>query len=291
VLSTLRLDNRLSNISGKYMDAAGSLRLIADRGVMFCAGLAQRHPYLWKFAWETIHRLPILLPHDKSYRALRHFIALRPEGLFLDVGANDGVSALSFRRFSTSYRILSLEPNPLLEPELKRLKESDPCFDYKIVGAGSVRERMKFFVPLYKNVVLHTFTSSNREHILAAIVESFGRAVADAVEIKEFDCDIIPIDALNLDPTIIKIDVEGLDYAVIQGLSATIGRAKPFIIIELGAAKYEQIKEGLSERDYVLLTYNISSDSFSPAPASFDASRYRNYFAVPENFVKSIPLK
>ena len=273
------------------MNAPGSLRLITDRGVMLCAGLVQRHPYLWKFAWETIHRLPILLPHDKSYHALRHFIVLKPEGLFLDVGANDGISALSFRRFSKSYRILSLEPNPLLEPKLKRLKESDPRFDYKIVGAGSVRERMKLFVPIYKNVVLHTFTSSNRDQILAAIVENFGRAVADTVEIKAFDCDIIPIDALNLDPTIIKIDVEGFDYAVVEGLSATIGRAKPFIIIELGVAKYEQIKEDLTERDYVLLTYNISSDSFSRAPASFDASRNRNYFAVPENFVKSIPLK
>jgi FkbM family methyltransferase len=273
------------------MDAAGSLRLITDRGVMFCAGLVQRHPYLWKFAWETIHRLPILLPHDKSYRALRHFIALKPEGLFLDVGANDGISALSFRRFSKSYRILSLEPNPLLEPKLKRLKEFDPRFDYKIVGAGSVRERMKFFVPIYKNVVLHTFTSSNRDHILAAIVESFGRAVADTVEIKAFDCDIIPIDALNLEPTIVKIDVEGLDYAVIQGLNATLERARPMIIIELGAAEYQQINEHLSERDYVLLNYNIFSDSFSPAPAAFDASRYRNYFAVPEGLVKSIPLE
>src|SRR5262245_34578145 len=202
------------------MDTAGSLRLITDRGVMFCAGLAQRHPYLWKFAWETIHRLPILLPHDKSYRALRHFIALKPEGLFLDIGANDGISALSFRRFSKNYRILSLEPNPLLEPKLKRLKKSDPHFDYRIVGAGSVRDRMKFFVPIYKNVVLHTFTSSNRDHILAAIGDSFGRGVAYTVEIEAFDCDIIPIDALNLDPTIIKIDVEGFNYAVLQGLVA-----------------------------------------------------------------------
>jgi FkbM family methyltransferase len=278
-------------VSGKRMNTAGSWRLIADRGVMLCADLVQRHPYLWKLAWETIHRLPFLLPHDKSYHALRHLIALKPDGLFLDVGANDGISALSFRRFSKSYRILSLEPNPLLEPELKRLKESDPCFDYKIVGAGSGRERMKFFVPVYKGIILHTFTSINREHILAAVVESFGRAVADALEIKAFDCDIIPIDALNIDPTIIKIDVEGLDYAVIQGLSATIERARPFIIIELGAAKYEQTKAHLSEREYVLLTYNVFSDSFSPAPASFDASTYRNYFAVPENLVKSIPLK
>src|SRR3954468_10990200 len=83
-----------------------------------CARVAQLHPFSWKFAWEAVHRLPFLLPHDKSYNALKHFIAATPEGLFLDVGANDGISALSFRKFSKDYRILSLEPNRLLEPAL-----------------------------------------------------------------------------------------------------------------------------------------------------------------------------
>ena len=117
---------------------------LIDSAVARCAQLAQRHPRLWKLAWDAIHRLPFLLPHDKSYRALRHFIALKPEGLFLDVGANDGISALSFRRFSKSYRILSLEPNALLEPALKKLKASDPHFDYRMIGAGAVAGRTKF---------------------------------------------------------------------------------------------------------------------------------------------------
>jgi FkbM family methyltransferase len=267
-----------------------------DRAVELCAHRVQRHPYLWKLAWEAVHRLPFLLPHDKSYRALRHFVALKPEGLFLDVGANDGISALSFRKFSKSYRILSLEPNALLEPALKKLKASDPHFDYRMIGAGAVAGRVKFFVPLYKSIVLHTFTSNNRGHILAAIEKSFGGSIANDVTIEAFDCDIIPIDSLDINPSVIKIDAEGFDYDVIEGLKTTIQRARPFIMIEIADPEYDQIKKYLSDRHYVLLTYDIFADTFSHAPAippgTKDATfSHRNFFAVPEDFVSSIPLK
>jgi FkbM family methyltransferase len=247
-------------------------------------------------AWDAIHQLPFLLPHDKSYRALRHFIALKPEGLFLDIGANDGISALSFRRFSKSYRILSLEPNALLEPSLKKLKESDPNFTYKIVGAGAVTSRMKFFVPVYKNIVLHTFTSNNQDHILAAIEKSFGASVANDVTIESFDCDIIPVDSLDLNPSIIKIDAEGFDYDVIEGLKTTIERSRPFIMIEIAASEYDQINKHFSDRHFILLTYDIFSDTFSHAPAIAPSTKgatfsHRNFFAVPEEFLNSMPLR
>jgi hypothetical protein len=106
-----------------------------------CARFAEFHPYVWKMAWEAVHRLPFLLPHDKSYNAFRHFIANRPSGLFLDVGANDGISILSFRKFDSNYRILALEPNPLLEPALKKIKSNDAGLDYKMVGAGAAPAR------------------------------------------------------------------------------------------------------------------------------------------------------
>jgi FkbM family methyltransferase len=109
-----------------------------------------------------------LLPHDKSYNALRHFIAARPQGLFLDIGANDGISALSFRRFDKAYKIVSLEPNSLLEAPLKRISCTDQNFEFRMIGATSKRERIKFFVPVYRGIVLHTFASANRDHILDA---------------------------------------------------------------------------------------------------------------------------
>ena len=272
------------------------MRPLIDSAVARCAQLAQRHPRLWKLAWDAIHRLPFLLPHDKSYRALRHFIALKPEGLFLDVGANDGISALSFRRFSKSYRILSLEPNALLEPALKKLKASDPHFDYRMIGAGSVAGRMKFFVPVYRNIVLHTFTSNNQDHILAAIEKSFGPSIANDVTIEAFDCDIIPVDSLDINPSVIKIDAEGFDYDVIEGLKTTIGRSRPFIMIEISDSEYVQINKYFSDRHYILLTYDIFSDTFSHAPAIAPRTKgatfnHRNFFAVPEEFLNSMPLR
>jgi FkbM family methyltransferase len=272
------------------------LRPLIGSAVELCAQLVQRHPRLWKLAWDAIHQLPFLLPHDKSYRALRHFIALKPEGLFLDVGANDGISALSFRKFSKSYRILSLEPNAFLEPALKKLKASDPYFTYKIVGAGAVAGRMRFFVPVYKNIVLHTFTSTNQDHILAALKKSFGASIANDVAIEAFDCDIIPVDSLDINPSVIKIDAEGFDYDVIEGLKTTIERSRPFIMIEIADSEYDQIREYFSDRSYVLLTYDIFSDTFSHAPPIAPSTKgatftHRNFFAAPEEFLNSIPLR
>jgi len=272
------------------------LRPLIDSAVELCAQLVQRHPRLWKLAWDAVHQLPFLLPHDKSYHALRHFIALKPEGLFLDIGANDGISALSFRKFSKSYRILSLEPNALLEPALTKLKASDPHFTYKIVGAGAVTGRITFFVPVYKNIVLHTFTSNNRDHILAAIEKSFGGSIANDVMIKSFDCDIIPVDSLDINPSVIKIDAEGFDYDVIEGLKTTIERSRPFIMIEIADSEYDQIYKYFSNRHYILLTYDIFSDTFSHAPAIALSTKratftHRNFFAVPEDSMNSIPLK
>jgi hypothetical protein len=56
------------------------------------------------------------------------------DGLFLDVGANVGQSAMSFRIFNRQARILSIEPNPDLEPDLRIVRLVGRC-DYLMVSA------------------------------------------------------------------------------------------------------------------------------------------------------------
>src|SRR5215831_370500 len=71
--------------------------------------------FLYYYTKKLFHVLPFMLPHEKDYFGLK--LLLKPgDGLFLDVGANDGISALSFRHINSSYAILSLEPNPLHVP-------------------------------------------------------------------------------------------------------------------------------------------------------------------------------
>lgn len=266
--------------------------MIVNKLTELGARIAESHPFTWKLAWEAVHHLPFLLPHDKSYRGLRHLIAASPRGLFLDVGANDGISALSFRRFDRAYRIFSVEPNRALEPALTKIKSADPLFDYKMAGAGSKPARIKFFVPSYRGVVLHTFTATNAEQVAQAVLASFGRAVASKITIAAIESDVIRLDDLHLDPTIIKIDAEGSDDAVLMGLTDTIDRMRPFVIVEIAWDHDNRALEFFADRRYAVLVYDIERDSFAPAAAAprSSASGRRNSFAVPREKLHLLPV-
>ena len=54
--------------------------MVARHIMAWATRLAESHPFVWKIAWEAVHHLPFLLPHDKSYHALRHFIKAAPRG-------------------------------------------------------------------------------------------------------------------------------------------------------------------------------------------------------------------
>lgn len=270
-------------------------RFATNALVETCARFAETHPIVWKLAWEAVHKLSFLLPHDQSYKAFRHFIAARPQGLFLDVGANDGISVLSFRKFSKTYRILGLEPNTALEPALKRLKTKDSLFDYRMVGAGAVAVKLPFFVPVYKNIVLHTFTSSSEEQVLFSVGRSFGKSVASATVIHPFEAEIIRLDDLKVDPAIIKVDAEGFDYDVLVGLDETIRRSRPFIVTEISSTEYDKVKSYLDDRNYLLLIYDINGDNFLLDRITYRAavsamSGHRNFFAVPAETAGSLPI-
>jgi FkbM family methyltransferase len=274
--------------------------MIIKKLLAIATRVAESHPYIWKLAWEAVHRLPFLLPHDQSYHALRHFIRAAPNGLFLDIGANDGISALSLRKFDKGYRILSLEPNSMLEPSLAKIKANDPKFDYMIVGAGSEPSRLQFFVPIYHGIVLHTFTSSDAQRVHDGIVHSFGKSVAASTVIKSVESDVIRVDDLNIAPSIIKIDAEGFDFEVLRGLDQTLARARPFVVTEIAWAEEDQGAERfLRAHDYVVLDYHVASDRFRLVTNQTDTagmnrsfeSGSRNYFAVPRESLGDLPVE
>jgi FkbM family methyltransferase len=254
------------------------------------AQVAELHPYAWRLAWTAARHLPFLLPHDKSYNAFRHFVALKPGGLFVDVGANDGMSALSFRRFDRDYRIFSLEPNRLLKPSLQELKDSDAHFEYMMAGAGSAPARVRFFVPVYRGVVLHTFASANLESTRSTLAGSFGEGIAAACRIDAVDADIVRLDDLNLEPTIIKIDAEGFDLDVLVGAARTVEQWRPFVVVEMDDAHAAAIRDYFESRRYRLLGYDIAHDRFDPETGAQRSGRSgeRNLFAIPDEMLPAL---
>ncbi len=254
----------------------------------FLTRVANSHPYTWYLAWQAVWHLRFLLPHEQNFNALAHFVAIKPDGMFLDIGANNGISALSLRHFSAQYRILSIEPNPLLEQYLKKIKAKDERFDYLISGAGATPGRARFFVPTYGAVVLDTATSTDSDLVFKAVKNWFGPAVATKTKISFFESPIVRLDDLELTPAIVKIDAEGHDYDALVGLSKTIDACRPVIIIEMEWTPNEKIQAFLADRRYQQLSYSAADDRFHVSE-TFDPNFGHNAFFVPTEMTSRLP--
>jgi len=166
-------------------------------------------------------------PHEPDFAAF----ALFPErdGLFLDVGANLGSSALSFRLFNKRSPILSIEPNPFHERDLKFVKRLLRNFDYQLFAAGEARGEATLHVPVYKGLALTGEASLLEPHGRPWWAQQQG---VDVVETRELRVPVRPLDDLGLSPDFVKIDVEGAEEAVLRGLTQTIERAHPVLLLE-----------------------------------------------------------
>lgn len=254
--------------------------------------LTETHPFVWGIAWFAVRRLPFLLPHDSSYLAIRHF----EEGdnhFLLDVGANDGISAISFRSVDPRIRVLSLEPNAVHEVALTRLKQKDDMFDFKLVGAGDREASIKLYSPRYRGVRLHTFASTDPEQVRTAVAKSFGERIARAVDLEETVAPVVTVDGLKVEPAIIKVDVEGFELQVLIGSRETIAQNRPYLIVEACHSDLEPIHRFFDELSYTLMRYDPAADQFRPLTAGEQvdyASGARNVFAVPSEKLALLPI-
>ena len=259
--------------------------------------LLRYNPYTGFIGRKLFQYIPFLLPHDKSYYGFVHLV--HPgDGLFLDVGANDGISAIGFRHVHSDYRILSLEPNLCHERALRKLKRRLKNFEFVLMGAGRTPSQMTLYIPIYNGVPIYTAASLRRDFVQRTMDEQHLPGQKDkSIVIVEFRVDIVPLDNMNLKPDIIKIDTEGFDYEVLLGLTKTIEACRPPILIEHNPDLMEQMESFFIQRNYRLLTYDHTTDQFDV----FDKKRERgihqkqkvttNIFAVPQEKFTHIPMK
>jgi FkbM family methyltransferase len=225
--------------------------------------LLRYNPYTGFIGRRLFQYIPFVLPHDKSYYGFTHLVH-EGDGLFLDVGANDGISAIGFRHVHSDYRILSIEPNLCHERALRKLQRRLERFEFKLLGAGRSRSQMTLYIPIYNGVPIYTAASLRRDFVQRTMEEQHLPGQKDkSIVIVEFRVDIVPLDELNLYPDIIKIDTEGFDYEVILGLVKTIETARPSILIEYNPDLMEQLTAFFTDRNYKLYTYDHTQDQFS----------------------------
>lgn len=215
--------------------------------------------YRWSRRLRALARYALHRPHDPDFAA---FGALPGSGLFLDVGASIGQSALSFRIFNRKAPILSIEPLPSHRDDLRLVRRVIRRHSFMIAGAGEKSRRATLYVPMLGSYELPAESSLSRDNA-AGVLERLETQGADPRRLclKEVEVELRRLDELRLDPSFVKIDVEGAELAVLRGLRQTIARNHPVLMIER-SEQIDQVVDLLGCDSYRAFVYDPVRDCF-----------------------------
>jgi FkbM family methyltransferase len=172
-------------------------------------------------------------PHDADYAVFGLF--KRRPGVFLDVGANAGMSAFSFRIYNKTAPIVSVEPNPFHEPDLRFAARFVRPFRYELCAAGAEPGELTLHVPTYRGVPLTAEASLLAEQVRTST--SLRRHLGDRMDSEDFaivarTVPVRPLDSLGLDVAFAKLDVQGYEHQALLGLTQTLARCRPILLVE-----------------------------------------------------------
>jgi hypothetical protein len=80
----------------------------------------------------------------------------------------------------------------------------------------------------------------------------------------ETEIPVKALDSLTLRPDIVKIDVEGYEIPVLEGMAKTIKRWLPILMIEYNDRNFETIAAWMTQLGYQILTYDCRAKHLIP---------------------------
>lgn len=95
------------------------------------------------------------------------------------------------------------------------------------------------------------------------------------MKVVEQEVRIRTFDSLGLQPSFVKIDVQGHELEVLRGMEKTLVTCRPVLMLEK-EFRFYSIRDYLSNLDYVLCQFDPEADQLMPS----DAPQGTNYFAV-----------
>lgn len=244
--------------------------LFSIKRKIFIDKTMQKHGYIIKFKNSNIK---FYLPYYNKDSIQKHIIQTRnfyeldflnhictikngivskaiQDGLVLDIGANIGNHTIFFLT-KKAKKVISFEPVKDTFDILKKNIEINN-FQNKVnlfnIGVGQTKGKAILKYYNSKNIGMSQLSSD-----------------------KNGDIPILSLDELNIEEYInfIKIDVEGFEADVIKGMTETIKRNKPLIMIEIRDYLFAEIEDILLSIGYNRITididiYNIGNYLYYP---------------------------
>lgn len=173
----------------------------------------------WRY--RALHRFGIV--HEYEFKALP-MLTDRSDPLVLDIGGNNGQSILSIRTVLPSARVVTFEPARRHRESLRALAGAARRRDDRAVCARPGRRRSRSVLACLNGMPMHALASLDRgeaENWLGP--ESIYGFDPDLQSMDRERVVMRRLDGLELDPDMIKIDVQGTEPDVIEGVSRRFG--------------------------------------------------------------------
>lgn len=189
------------------------LNTLGDRNYQYGRGL----PYL---LLETLG--------SKASKDRRFFEKMDFRGKTIyDVGAYIGLLTMFFaKKVGTKGKVIAFEPNPESFSKLLINIAAYPNVTPFNLGLGNKREKLTLVASAYSRAT--------------STVEPTVKQERTTRPYEEWSIQIAPLDTLNSlpPPHFVKIDVEGFEYNVLEGMKNTIVSHKPMICIEINGVTH-----------------------------------------------------
>lgn len=221
---------------------------------------------------------PLLETHVYTYRCglvkglkrkgglgfIRMPLRLTPEERFLmrlelkgktiyDIGGHIGFLTLFFARsVGNTGKVITFEPNPESCAKLQENVRLNNFVNVEIKGIGLGKKREKRALAVRRE---EPATGSMKENIQSKILKEKWTKTFQ-VEIDSLDSQI-ELNSLPK-PDFVKIDVEGMEFDVLCGMSETINKCKPSLFIEIHDADAERKIEHVQRVVDLLISYRYS---------------------------------
>jgi len=152
---------------------------------------------------------------------------LQPGGVAVDVGANVGWHTLLMaKKVGPTGKVLAIEANPSVGQRLAENVVINCLTQVEIIPCALADKPgiLQFFGPANGDA------ESGNGFVMPS--ENVPSSVKDVITVKARTLDSVVVDADVKHVNVIKIDIEGYEWPVLQGATATIKKFRPHIIFE-----------------------------------------------------------